>query len=396
MKKNNRLGKTELKKAIAGLVAVGNGNNGLGNQIHVEVAVKRDKKLKVKPVAVKVATPPAEKPTDVAITTTATTTTTSAEPEKSGPSLLEEILQAGKMGAQVVQAINMANAILTDKGAVETFVGAVSAADALFVQKFGFNRHQDEVRAELRDMDLQQLEKRLQDWSRSGDEAAKNILTTLAAFKKSAVNVTGPLWQLYSEIVRPAMEVRSYYGLAQLLRQLFAKGLVEKAGWKHYPQRTVVLNDGRSSTGYLPAKNHGNSIPIIEATWPWIKQAEERAAEVAEGRREKLTSMESEATGLTPQAALSGEEGKVFFRTGMSNGALLHIGDKRVRVVQTIGMPYRATGWINLNAGQKAWPDVQLFNLFYAWMKKATSAPAKTTTTAAPAETTVTSAQTAE
>ncbi len=373
--KKKTLGKTELKTAAAELAA------SLGGHVAQKAPKKPSKKTA--PIVVPEAKPEAAHPAEPAEPKTAPAPTVKPElvavippkPVVSAPSLLDEILSAGMTENKVAEAITMANTILTDSRTVGAFVKAIGSADALFIQKVGFTRRQDMVRDELNALTFPELEKQLQTWSKEGDDAARNIVNTLALFKKSSVDITGPLWKLVVEIVRPANNVRAYYDLSQLLKELVSKGLAEKmTDRRHYPEKAIILGDAQHTSAYLPAMERGRAIPIIEAAWPWVKEAEGRAKEAAEKRNERLNNLRAEVNGqsLSYADAAAGKDGKVFLQTGPNSGLLLQVGENRARIIQAVGLMFRSSGWMALEP--KKWArefhDQNVFCAFEAWKKK--------------------------
>lgn len=296
------------------------------------------------------------------------------QPKLEAPkSLLDEILAAGGQTTHVAEAINMANTILTNEGAITTFVETIKGAEALYMNRLGFERIEQDVRQELDGMDLQAIEQKLASWGKEGDSTATALLTPLTAFHKSAVDVLGPLWSLYTEIIRPARRVRTYYELSQLLKRLVEKGLVERLARRHYPEKAIVLGDEQHATGYLPAMERGSVVPMAEAGWPWMKKAEEAAKETLSGRAQKLDKLNEETTpGFMPADVESGKEGVILLRTpgvGLNSGALLRIRNKRFVVIEAVGLRTERKPWMSTDSRRDEWPSKDIHDAFRLWMK---------------------------
>jgi len=309
--------------------------------------------------------------------------------EKSEPNLLDSILAAGAAfaGHKVVEAISMANTILSNDGAVKTFVDVISAADALAVQKLGFDQLAGNVENDWYEKSFHQLKEQLQKWTSTGDNLAKKILATLAAFEASQADVTTALWQLVNEVVRPAKEVGSYADLNAFMKRLFDAGLVDKrTNQVHYSDKAVMIGSDRANTVYLPAMSHGKVIPMMESGWAFVKEAEKRAKDRVQEQIGTLQDLEHEATAeYWPSDAENGVEGKIFLQLSERHGALLLIkqipfekgtGKKketvmcpRVQIIKTVGMR-KMDSLIGYDAGKDAWPDGGLFFAFQAWKKR--------------------------
>lgn len=283
-----------------------------GAQVHLE-GVHAPKPKKIKPAAPKI------------------TVTEPAKPVN----LLDEILQAGDnlAGNKVAAAIDMANTILTDTRALSTFVTAMRTADKLAVQKLSFEKDECEVRQDWFVLDLKQVQDRLQKWAGQGDAPASAILTSLAAFGKSQVDVVGPLWSLYAEMVRPADSCESYADLSRLVKDLQQNGLADRIRFTGFwPKGAIVLGEKPAWSGYLPS-----SVPMSKAGWQFLLEAETRAKNWADIRQNELSTMKSEAD-LTPEQFRDGNDGLVFIRVGLSSGALLRARGDSFRVVRAKGI----------------------------------------------------------
>ncbi|MCX6724274.1 MAG: hypothetical protein NT155_03855 [Candidatus Staskawiczbacteria bacterium] len=290
------------------------------------------------------------------------------KPAKPG-GLLNLILKAGKnmKGDEVAEAIQEAGAVLTDAGAVATFVEAINLADALAMQKLGFD--DPTVKDWWFQLELPKLEEQLQHWASNGDASAKQILATLSAFRQSQVDVMGPLWRLVNEIVRPANDVRTYHDLSELMKDLLAKGLVDPITprGRYMPKNAVAIGDYK---GYLPAAERGHPIPMVQAGWPFIKAAEARAQKRVQEQEERVATLERETANLSPNEAFAKQEGDVFLKVGPRSGALLHITNRQIRIVEVIGL--KLSGPRNslfLSSGRNSWPNEDLFRAFEAWRK---------------------------
>jgi hypothetical protein len=372
--------------------------NGLGNGTKVQELKPRNGQAKANDPATKEPATPkarksrAKKPAIVepeAATPVVETPKPVEEPKPvAKPNPLEELFQVGEAlsGMDVLGGIAMTNNILTDQRAVATFVKAMSDAEALAIQELGFKRLEAEVKEEWYALSFAKVEAQLQTWSRNGSAAAKGIVAIFATIRKLAptVDAIGPLWQLYTEIIRPAKNANSYPELANLLRELFQKGLVERDfDRKHYPSKAIKTKAGDMHHNiHLPAMERGRSIPMIEAGWPFLKEAEVRAKAWAEGKRSRLDELKGSATkDFSANDAEAGNGGTIFIQTGENRGALLQVhktdGGIRVRV---IGMPLRTpTEWLAWDAKQEVWPDKDLYHAFKTWRNKVQpTAPATT------------------
>jgi len=304
-----------------------------------------------------------------------------AEPAAPKLSLKDQILRASQKSGVggIAVAVQEAKEVLQDTQTVNVFVEAITAADALAIQCGSFDRLEEEVRREWQALSLSQIETRLQTSAENGDYSAKQVLTQLAPFRGSRVDVVGPLWRLYTEIVRPALAVKSYYDLAKLMRSLADKRLVEsQMDRQYYPKGAVLLKNSWHTTAYFPAMERNKPIPMIQAGWPWVLVAEQQCKDAVEDRRKRCAEMMVEDTGLTPAQAECGTEGKIFLCIDKDNsrGALLciksHRRDPGVRIVKTIGMKVGQPSWIPYDAPVSAWPKdaADVFYAFQAWKKR--------------------------
>ena len=369
-KKQKRKRNQKMKKKMDS-VPVGTAAQALGD--HFNTKVKKTPKG-----GKKAAAKPAEKAPEETMASSTPVPPAPIIPETVKPvitlSLLDEITQAGDnlVGERIVEAIHLANDILANEKAVKAFVNAMIAIDALALNKLSFNRLKDDVRQEWYQLTLQEIDDQLNEWSEDGDANATKILATLNTFKKSQVDVIDPLWKLYTEIVRPANDVKSFADLKQLMHNLHDKDLLEKRmNWRSYPANTVVLGNDEFSVGYLPARENGKKILMIETGWPFVKEAEAR---VKENRQGKLAELEKLATiGFTSSDAKKGVEGFVFLKAGEDRGVLLQVRkyeEVKIRIYRAIGIKVDPpTNWVEWTIDKKEWISDDLYASFEAWKK---------------------------
>lgn len=291
-----------------------------------------------------------------------------ANPEDAAGNLLAEILEHGDQMVQVCAQIKTAQTILSNPKAIAVFISAVLQADSLAEAKLQFDQSLTKVRSEWYKLGLQDFFRILEDWASNGDKIAVQILQTLAAYKKTAVDIVEPLWRLVSEIVRPAREAESYFHLAQLMKKLQDAGFVDFISpRRYYPEAAIVFGFG----AYLPKRERGHLIPIIDAGWSFIKEAETRAKERMAGQMRQLEEMKGEAKAepITPSGAKAGEEGKIFLVIGNNGGVLYHIKDCKVRVKASVNTWTRSSGFVPFFRVADYWRDQTVASRFERWLE---------------------------
>jgi len=308
----------------------------------VAVVAKAEVKPVVKPTAM-----PAPKPAVV----------------KPSNSVLDAILKKGAKldGKAIVAAIDTANDILASEKAVTAFVEAINIADALAINRLSSRMS----RADWYRLSPIVVKEHLRGWADDGDKNAMQALEAVDTFNISTVDVTKSLWELVNLIVRPANAVASYYQLTQLLEDLLSKGILDmRRNLEEWPDEVILITRGRDTIGYRPAKDR----MMAEYGWPWLKEAEARAKERADGNQLRLDEMRSQDTGLTFAEATKGGEGYLFFKTGHNSGALLDVRSNGVvRFASTVGMKTHFTGWHDLESPIAEWEDEKLFYAFNEW-----------------------------
>ncbi len=211
--------------------------------------------------------------------------------------LLSDIMNAGRSLEQVGKSIKIANAILNDPKAIVIFLTAIARADEWATMKKNFDNSAVKVREKWMSMTLPEIMNELSHEETMGDQTAGQILNTLNAYKKSPIDVLEPLWRL-EEIVREANGVDTYFQLGNLLKKLQQKGFVETLSYrKFYPEIAIVVG----GVAYVPMKEQGRILPIAEAGWSFLKQAEIRAKERAADQARQLEEMKASTTGITPE-----------------------------------------------------------------------------------------------
>jgi hypothetical protein len=296
-------------------------------------------------------------------------------PTPQKPALLANIIKAGQMvqGGKVIQAIETACTILNDSGATTVFMDTLLAADRLAEQKFGFNQ-QDKAMQQWWTNGLPAVRAQLRQWASGDDATARDLLRVLDEFGKSRVDLTGPLWKIFAEIIRPCQQIGTYRELTDFMRLLDSKRMLymlPPRAMENPPQDAILLKSKGRMVGFLPAR--GNNA--IEQAWPWLKKAEARAQEVAEERRRKFEDLEHEAEldAVSANAVMvHGDEGKVFLVINQeaSLGVMLHVrnnGTCQVRVTVAVGFPVRPTGWFTWDTPEHLWPDRAIFRAFQVW-----------------------------
>jgi hypothetical protein len=277
-------------------------------------------------------------------------------------------LASSGLGAQ----IKMANDIIANPKAVAVFAQIISDADGIAELKFSFGNAQTGERQEWQRLTLAGIEGKLKTWAENGDASAKKVLANLAAFKASEVDVTGPLWQVVTEIMRPAMAVRSYFELEQLLEKFVDQGLVDRFEGKRLrfvptPEKVVRLHKGKM--GYLPAMHGGKVNPMCDAGWPSIKDAEKRAQDRFENRAPLIADMRKSDSGLTSDDVRNGKKGTIFLSTGDNSAVLLLVKADQVRVLKAIGLKASEGHWLNWDADEASFQDARIFRAFNIWRK---------------------------
>jgi hypothetical protein len=290
-----------------------------------------------------------------------------ANPEDMTNNLLAEILENGDQMLQVCAQIKTAQTILSNPKAIALFINAVLQADSLAEAKLQFDQSLTKVRNDWCKLNLRDFLRMLEDWADKGDKIAAQILQTLAAYKKTAVDIVEPLWKLVTEIVRPANEAESYFHLAQLMKKLQDNGFVDFiTPRKFYPEAAIVFGFG----AYLPKRERGHLIPIIDAGWTFLKEAEKRAKERMAGQILQIEEMKTEAdlNPITPEEARASKEGKLFLIIGNNGGVLYHIKDRKVSVEVSVNTFTRSSGFVSFHRVAEYWRDQTVAVRFERWL----------------------------
>lgn len=378
------------KKTINVVEAAKNLANGLGRGVTPEIDVPESKpensgkktadkktrtqKPKARPEVAEpeVTTPKPTMPGPVA-PETASAATTSEESDDS----LTGLFLAGKAlsGIDVLGGIARADKILTNARAIGIFVDAIGKAEKLAIHELKFGRLESEAKEKWYALSFAEVEAQIQTWAKASDTTAQGILTVFAQIRKIAdmVDAIKPLWQLYCEVVRPAREVRSYKDLANLMRKLKASHVVEVFFARRKPPEHAIMV---GSTAYVPAMERGEKVPMADAGWPFLQEAQGRAAKYIEGRKTRVEELRGSVDKLTPAQARAGRAGTIWLEVSDSKGAMALVrktGDlMQVRINQAVGLPLNSTGWMSWDTPQDDWPDPGLFHAFHKWKQEPT------------------------
>lgn len=363
-KKDLKTGVNELAGALGATVKpMNNGNNKKGN------GMKRTKKTAT-PVT-PATTPASETPVPVDNSSSLGTPPAVPAPAATTPaqkpaklSLKDRILKAASKvdGAAIVGEIKDANDVLGTPETIRAFVDAIITADELIVQNQKFSTNSEAAKEELYKLSYATFRARLAGVAGS---AASDINGLLASFEAGKVDVSGQLWKLVTEIVRPAQRIETYRDLSNLLKDLVTKGLVEKKDPRQCPVKAVILGFDRDSVGYVPAMSQGKPVPMADVGWHWIKDAETC---LIDGLVDEL---KKSATGLTAEQAKAGKQGSIFLQIGRGSAAKLEVrrnnGHLEIKILRTVGMDVRPTDWANENVPRANWPNGRLYDAFQAW-----------------------------
>lgn len=297
--------------------------------------------------------------------------------KKPSPGLIELLLAKAQKfdGAALSEKIQEARDILGEPEAVKYFADLIGAADELGLQYLGFDQRKEFAQQEWFGLSLPEMKKKLKEWASAGDEVAREVLDNLGDFQKNAI-VSDPLWQLVTDIVRPCRNVRNYGDLIAILRELKGRGLVRELVNPHRPPANgVTIRRGTTSFCYLPARKWGEKIPLAEAGWPFILQAQETVREWSQSQQRKLAALEKKAT-LTPSQVLAGENGTLFVQLGINRALLFEIRNRNAgreaRVIETVGVAVGSlpSKWVDWEAEESAWPNQDVFHAVAAWKRR--------------------------
>ena len=299
----------------------------------------------------------------------ATKPATTTPPKSARLTLKDQVarVSAGLDSGGVIADINDADDFLADSVSVRKVVEAIRVADAMASRRITTERFNTR---KWRSLGLTAILSHVRDWVDHGADAqTRKALNTLEVVQQNSIDVIDKLMLLVNVIVRPADDVGSYHYLRELLEELVGQNVLQK--WHNLPSwpRHAILDrrDKNEITGYLPNPER----LMAEHGWHYLQEAEARAKEHSAENRRRLAAMELRDTGLTVAEARTGHDGKVFLRVSRNSGATMDVWYNRtVRIVETVGMVTKKTGWIPLNSTREDWPrDEKLWNAFVAWRR---------------------------
>ena len=357
-----------------------------------KVAVKKPATPKTKKT--KVAKPEDSKPeaTETVVAQAAETTQVAQAPKPAAkPNPLAGLRKAfsAVAASDVMGVVELGSNALRDRDSAEGFAAAVETAYAVVSQREGFASVESQLRQEWYSLSFKDWERRIRTLDEEGVTAVSPTLEALDATREFMTRKTGsreivldilePFWRIWVEVAGPAAEVDSFPKLVELLKKLKSKGYVESEMDRSQNRDKAVSTKAGDMHRlfWLPVMGRDRKpIAIMDGSWGFIQKAEKRAQQWAEGRRDRLTDLEHSATkGLTFAEVKSGKKsGYLYFRNGMSGGAILQVNSGGVRVTRGIGLPRTLnlpTRWFNLDADEGTWPvEVKdLYRAFEAWKK---------------------------
>lgn len=303
--------------------------------------------------------------------------TTAATTSKESDDSLEGLFLAGEAlsGIDVLGGIARADKILTNARAIGIFVDAIGKAEKLAIHELKFGRLESEAKEKWYALSFAEVEAQIQTWAKAGDSTAQGILTVFAQIRKIAdmVDAIKPLWQLYCEVVRSAREVRSYKDLADLMRKLKDSRVVEVFFARRKPPEHAIMV---GNTAYVPAMERGEKVPMADAGWPFLQEAQRRAAKYIEGRKTRTEELRGSVDNPTPAQVRAGRTGTIWLEVSDSKGAMALVRKTgelmQVRINQAVGLPLNSTGWMSWDTPQDDWPDPGLFHAFHKWKQEST------------------------
>ena len=373
-KKQQTIGVVEAVRSLA---------NGLGRGVTSEIDVPKPENPGKKPADKKTLTrKPRAKPevAEPEVTTPEPTTPGPVTPETASAATssvesddsLAGLFLAGEAlsGIDVAGGIARADKILTNARAIGIFVDAIGKAEKLAIHELKFGRLESEAKETWYALSFAEVEAQIQTWAGAGDATAQGILTVFTQIRKIAdmVDAIKPLWQLYCKVVRPANEVRSYSDLSNLLRELRSSNVVQVFTRRKPPEYAIMVGN----TAYVPAMERGEKVPMADAGWPFLQEAQGRAAKYIKGRKTRVEELRGSVDKVTPAQARAGRTGTIWLEVSDSKGAMALVrktGDlMQVRINQAVGLPLNSTGWMSWDT--KNWPDPGLFRAFQKWKQE--------------------------
>lgn len=288
--------------------------------------------------------------------------------------------------SQVIELVQMAEEGRRDQGTVASFVEAVEAACAVVEQHLGHTVRQDWYKlsfSQWENMLKQKAERNsaLNPTLQAMDNCRKAV-TTEAGESKITLDLLEsllfePLWDMWTQVAGPAKEIDSFPRLADFLRSLKDKKLVESQLDRSRNRDKAITTRTRDghTLYWLPAKATGGALDArMDATWQFVQGAWERAKGWADKRREQCGRMKSHGNqDFTFAKAKAGKEDRRWFDAeGENRGAILHFSRNEVQVEcgvsipRTVRLPSR---WISLDSQQSDWPEeiADLYHAFDRW-----------------------------
>lgn len=301
-------------------------------------------------------------------------------------SLEDQIMAARqKLHPEEVKAkTKSAYKLATGKVTSMAFVEAILEADTLLIHDGIFNSKQseEEVLNSHYELSYHDLKAKLGQLDGDAREEAQNILELLAKFELSPRSIVDSLWKMVVEIVRPAEQVDNVDDLADLMTALNKDEIVvsEPKPHNYRDDHAVVIARPNNSFAYSPRTT------TAKTGWDWMKKAEVRVkarakTEVAD-RAKKFAELKGREVQISLSQAKAGEDGYVFVEIGRgeNRGALLHIEDERIQIVDTVGIEVKPiTKLLRWDASYGAWPmDAKdIYHALFAWRNAKFSQPPK-------------------
>jgi hypothetical protein len=301
------------------------------------------------------------------------------------PTALDQIRKAREHMRQgnILERIEEAQQVKEDPDSIAAFLEAVAAADAFAQSK----ADGPEACTNWYGLTLDGLENQLNDWMAvEGREVIGPILDTLKAFKLK-VSVTGSLWLLVNELLRPAQDIQAYWNLIPFMMDLSKPHGQHKARARVIPvaklkdedkPMAIILRFRKGEFGFLPALRGAELDPEMAAVWPWIKEAEARAKHNLQDRVTQLDELQSQYP-LQQHAEVEASTARIriLFRLSEGRGALIQFQNNGqelwIQIQQVVGMAHwiQNTDWIRYDAGLQSWPREaeDLYEVFDEWRK---------------------------
>lgn len=295
-------------------------------------------------------------------------------------SLKEQLLRAGRKFLQdsqdsgIQDIFKEAALIGADPKIVKLFAETIRTADLIGIKKLAFDRPRKKAIAEWFSLSWEEQEEKIQEWARSGESLAGDVVEVLRIVKQNTA-----LWDNLRKIIirfeRPCRRIKNLLQLRSFLDALVEEGLVHRIYQpSHIPNQGVVIPFRSGKFLYLPK----TEIPIVKLGWVFIKEKEEKVKIV----QKEFDSLKAKASfGLTPSKVSANEEGKLFLVLGPSSAVLLdcRIIEKEmtVSVVEAVGLkqgvqiPSEPLLWKDRHEkGVKKWPDSRISPALKCWEEK--------------------------